>query len=258
MNTLIPSKGDIIRIRGSDALGAKLVPMLCELYLARHPGTSFEIEAEGSTTAFTCLLDATADIGMSSREIKPAEAQRFAAQGITLSYHVASVDVHAIAVNAKNPVTDLTQKQVEAIFTGDVTDWSQVGGRPGPISVYTRNRSSGVYTDFKRLAMNGRDYVSSTKQHGGDPPLMSLLRDEQGITYVGLAYANTPGAKVLKIDGNEPKSALQTAYPYTRRNFYVTHEKTTASVHAFIEWATRSDEAMELIKKVGFIPPLRP
>ena len=257
VGTFATTKGDIIRIKGSDTLGAKLVPPLCELYRTQHPETSFEIEAEGSITAFTCLLDATADIGMSSREIKPAEAQRFAAQGITLSYHVASVDVLAIAVDAKNPVTALTQKQVEAIFTADVTHASQVGGGPGPISVYTRNRASGVYTEFKCLAMDGRDYISSAKHHGADLPMMSVLRDEQGITYVGLAYANAPGAKVLKIDGDEPMTALKTKYPYSRRNFYITREKPSASVQAFLEWATRSDEAMALVKKVGFLPPTK-
>jgi phosphate transport system substrate-binding protein len=195
---------------------------------------------------------------MSSREIKPEEARSFADQGIALAYHPAAVDVLVIAVNAKNQVVSLTSKQVAAIFTGDVTDWSEVGGAPGSISVYTRNRSSVVYTDFKRLAMEGRDYPSSARFHGADPPLTSLMRDERAITYVGLAYADAPGVKVLKIDGDDPRSALRSKYPYARPNFYITLEKPSAAVQAFLQWATRSAEALELIEKTGFLPPPKP
>ena len=74
----------------------------------------------------------------------------------------------AIIVNAKSPVAGLTVRQVEQIFTGDVTDWSAVGGRPGKISVYTRNTSSGTYSDWKDLAMKKRDYAKSSQKMAGN------------------------------------------------------------------------------------------
>ena len=91
---------EVIRFKGSDTMGAKLVPRLCEAYKIDHPGIKFEIAAEGSTTAFTALLEGTADIGMSSREIKPEETKRFEDQKIQLHKHLAGNDCLVIAVNA--------------------------------------------------------------------------------------------------------------------------------------------------------------
>src|SRR6478672_8568346 len=147
-------------IKGSDTLGAKLVPTLAEEYKAQHPGVSFEIAAEGSTTGISAIIDGTAQIGMSSRRAKSTEMSAATAKGVTLKPTIVAYDGMAVIVNTNNPVSKLTLRQVEQIFTGDVTDWSAVGGKSGKISIYTRNTSSGTYSDFKELAMKKRDYAS--------------------------------------------------------------------------------------------------
>src|SRR4051812_4725908 len=121
-------------IKGSDTLGAKLVPQLAEAFKAANPGTSFEIAAEGSTTGLTAIIDGTAQIGMSSRRAKPTEMSAASAKGINMKPTVVAYDGIAIIINAENSVKSLTKKQVEQIFTGDITDWSAVGGAPGKIS----------------------------------------------------------------------------------------------------------------------------
>ena len=72
-------------IKGSDTLGAKFVPTLAEEYKVRNPGASFEIAAEGSTTGITAIIQGTADIGMSSREVKATEISAAQAKGVTLT-----------------------------------------------------------------------------------------------------------------------------------------------------------------------------
>src|SRR6476620_6655367 len=134
-------------IKGSDTLGAKLVPMLAEDYKASHPGVTFEIAAEGSTTGITAITDGTAQIGMSSRRAKPTEMSAATAKGVSLKPTIVAWDGIGIIVNASNPLSVLTKRQVEQIFAGDITDWSQVGGNPGKISIYTRNTASGTYAD---------------------------------------------------------------------------------------------------------------
>ena len=119
------SAGKLV-IKGSDTLGAKLVPSLKEAYQAKNPDTSFEIAAEGSTTGLTAIIDGTADIGMSSRHAKPTEESAAQARGVKLTPTIVAYDGLAVIVNEKSPVTNLTKKQVEQIFTGDVTDWSAV------------------------------------------------------------------------------------------------------------------------------------
>jgi phosphate transport system substrate-binding protein len=115
-------------IKGSDTLGAKLVPQLAEEYKARHPGVSFEIAAEGSTTGIAAVIDGTAQIGMSSRRAKATEMSAATAKGVTLKPTIVAHDGIGIIVNAGNAIPKLTKRQVEQIFAGDITDWSAVGG----------------------------------------------------------------------------------------------------------------------------------
>src|SRR6202165_3946615 len=153
------AQADTLVIKGSDTLGAKLVPQLAEEFKAQHPGTTFNIAAEGSTTGIAAIIDGTAQIGMASRPTKPEEVAAAKAKGVTFKETIVAYDGIAVIVNAANPVKGLTKKQVEQIFTGDVTDWSAVGGSGGKISAYTRNTSSGTYSEFKELAMEQRDFV---------------------------------------------------------------------------------------------------
>ena len=175
-------------IKGSDTLGAKLVPTLAEEYKARNPGVSFEIAAEGSTTGISAIIDGTAQIGMSSRRARPTEVSAATAKGVSLKPLIVAYDGMAVIVNAKSPIANLTLRQVEQIFTGDVTDWSAVGGRPGKISVYTRNTSSGTYSDWKDLAMKKRDYAKSSQKMAGNEQIAAeVAKNPNGIGYVGLA-----------------------------------------------------------------------
>ena len=73
-------------------------------------------------------------------------------------------DAVAIIVNESNPLSKISLKDVERVFTGDVTNWSAVGGKSGGISTYTRNTSSGTYAFFQKFALAGRDYGSATQK----------------------------------------------------------------------------------------------
>src|SRR6185295_4319051 len=108
-------------IKGSDTLGAKLVPTLAEEYKAQHPGVSFEIAAEGSTTGIAAITDGTAQIGMSSRRAKPTEMSAASAKGVTMKPTIVAYDGIAVVMNSGNSVKSLTKKQVEQIFAGDIT-----------------------------------------------------------------------------------------------------------------------------------------
>src|SRR5256885_13374052 len=157
-------RADTLAIKGSDTLGAKLVPQLAEEFKAQHPGTTFNIAAEGSTTGIAAIIDGTAQIGMASRPTKPEEIATAKAKGVNFKETIVAYDGIAVIVNAANPVKGLTKKQVEQIFTGEVTNWRPVGGSGGKISAYTRNTSSGTYSDFKELAMKKRDYAGGSQR----------------------------------------------------------------------------------------------
>src|SRR5947207_3212745 len=217
------AQADRLVIKGSDTLGAKLVPQLAESFKAQHPGTTFDIAAEGSTTGIAAIIDGTAEIGMSSRRAKSSEVGAATAKGRNMKPVIVAYDGIAVIVNLANPVKALTKKQVEQIFAGDVADWSAVGGSGGKISIYTRNTSSGTYSEFKELAMKKRDYASdSQKMAGNEQIAQEVGKNPNGVGYVGLAYTKASGIKVVAIDGAMPskESVLSKAYPYTRPTFY--------------------------------------
>jgi phosphate transport system substrate-binding protein len=250
------ARAEKLVIKGSDTLGAKLVPMLAEDYKARNSGVTFEIAAEGSTTGISAIIDGTAQIGMSSRRARPTEMSAAIAKGVTMKPIIVAYDGIGVIVNQGNPLATLTKRQVEQIFAGDITDWSQVGGAPGKISIYTRNTSSGTYADFKELAMKKRDYASSSQKMAGNEQIAAeVAKNANGIGYVGLAYLHDPGIKTVSIEGAVPteESVLAKKYPYARPTFYYTNGEPTGEAAKFVEF-TLSDEGQQVVRKVGFVP----
>lgn len=243
-------------IKGSDTLGAKLVPQLAEAFKASNPGTTFEIAAEGSTTGIAAIIDNTAHIGMSSRHAKPTEVSAATAKGVTMKPTIVAYDGIAVIVNADNPVKGLTKKQVEQIFTGDVTDWSAVGGQPGKISIYTRNTSSGTYSDWKELAMKKRDYAGSSQKMAGNEQIAAEVgKNKNGIGYVGLAYVKAAGIKVVPVDNIAPgaETIRGKTYPYSRPTFYYTNGDPQGEAKAFVDFTT-SPKGQAIVGQVGFVP----
>ncbi len=252
---------DKLVIKGSDTLGAKLVPQLAEAFRAQVPGVVFEIAAEGSTTGIAAITDGTADIGMSSRRAKPTELSAAQAKGVTMKPLVVAYDGMAVVVNANNPLAQLSLRQVEQIFTGDVKDWGAVGGNPGPISVYTRNTSSGTYQDWKDLAMKRRDYASSSQKMAGNEQIAAeVSRNPSGIGYVGIAYVDAPGIKVIAIIAKDGQAVLPSVatvraktYPYARPTFFYTNGDAQGLAARFVDFLL-SPTGSELVAKAGFVP----
>jgi len=256
ISALTVARADAIVIKGSDTLGAKLVPQLAEQFKAQHPGTTFDIAAEGSATGFAALIDKTAAIGMASRPAKPEEIANGKAKGVDMKETTVAYDGIAVIVNTANSIKSLTKKQVEQIFTGEVTDWNAVSGSGGKISVYTRNTSSGTYAEFKELAMKKRDYArDSQKLAGNEQIAQEVGKNPSGIGYVGLAYSKAIGVKVVPIDGATPskESVLGKNYPYARPTFYYTNGDPTGAVKEFIDF-TVGPEGQKIVEQVGFVP----
>ena len=250
------ARADKLVIKGSDTLGAKLVPQLAEQFKAQNPGTTFDIAAEGSTTGIAAIIDGTAQIGMASRRAKPAEVAAGAAKGVNMKPTIVAYDGIAVIVNSANPLKGLTKKQVEQIFAGDVADWSAVGGSGGKISIYTRNTSSGTYSDFKELAMKKRDYAGGSQKMAGNEQIASEVgKNANGIGYVGLAYTKAGGVKVMPIDGVLPsvQSVHAKTYPYARPTFYYTNGEPGGLAKQFLSF-TISPAGQKIVAQVGFVP----
>ena len=159
-------------------------------------------------------------------------------------------------MNAENPIKGLTKKQVEQIFTGEVTDWSALGGSGGKISIYTRNTSSGTYSDFKELAMKKRDYAGSAQKMAGNEQIASEVgKNPNGIGYVGLAYIKAPASRSMPIDGvmSSVQSVQAKTYPYARPTFYYTNGEPSGLAKQFLDF-TISKAGQKIAAQVGFVP----
>jgi phosphate transport system substrate-binding protein len=233
-----------------------LVPQLAESFKAQHPGTTFDIAADGSTTGIAAIIDGTAQIGMASRRAKPSEVGAASAKGVNMKPTVVAYDGIAVIVNAKNPLKSLTKKQVEQIFTGEITDWSAVGGPGGKISVYTRNTSSGTYSDFKELAMKKRDYAPGSQKMAGNEQIAAEVgKNANGAGYVGMAYTKANGVKVVSIDGSVPsvQTVQNHSYPYWRPTFYYTNGEPGGLAKQFVDFTT-GPAGQKIVSQVGFVP----
>ena len=253
---LVEAKADRLVVKGSDTLGAKLVPQLAEHFKAEHPGTTFDIAAEGSTTGIAAIIDGTAEIGMSSRRAKSSEVGAAASKGKNMKPTIVAYDGIAVIVNSANPVKTLTKKQVEQIFTGDVQDWSGVGGSSGKISIYTRNTSSGTYSDFKELAMKKRDYAGGSQKMAGNEQIAAEVgKNKNGVGYVGMAYTKAGGIKALPIDGTAPSvaSVQNHSYAYWRPTFYYTNGEPSGLARQFLDYTVGS-AGQKIVAQVGFVP----
>jgi len=250
------ARAETIIIKGSDTLGAKLVPQLAESFKASHSGASFKIAAEGSSTGFAALIAKTTDIGMASRRAKPSEISDASSNGVNLKPTIVAYDGIAVVVNAGNPVKSLTKKQVEQIFTGDVKDWSAVGGKPGPISIYTRNTASGTYADFSELAMKKRNYAGGAQKMAGNEQIAAEVgKNTNGIGYVGMAYIKASGITAVAVDGVTPSISTvnSKAYAYSRPTFYYTNGTPTGAAKEFVDY-TLSAPGQKIVEQVGFAP----
>jgi phosphate transport system substrate-binding protein len=249
------ANADRLVIKGSDTLGAKLVPQLAEQFKAQNPGTTFDIAAEGSTTGIAAIIDGTAQIGMSSRRAKPSEVSAAASKGVNMKPTIVAYDGLGVIVNSSNPISSLTKKQVEQIFTGEVSDWSAVGGKPGKISIYTRNTSSGTYSDWKELAMKKRDYAPGSQKMAGHEQIAAEVgKNPNGVGYVGLAYMKAAGVKVVSIDGAMPtqQAVRNKTWPYARPTFYYTNGEPSGVAKQFVDF-TLSATGQKIVDRVGFV-----
>lgn len=249
--------GEKIVLAGSDTLGSKMVIQLKEAYVAESgnkASVDFEIISEGSSQAFSSLLAGTADIGMSSRAVRKSEKLRFDAKDKNLVEHEAGLGMIGVIVNGQNGLRSLTLKQIEEIFTGDISDWIEVGGKSGKISVYGRSSISGTSMIFQNVALGSRDYGEAVqKLSGNEQVAKEVAKNVNGIGFVGMSFSKKKGLRVLKIDGVQAGLSNTSDYPLTRKLYFYTVGEASGEAGRFLKWAKTSEKAKAIIHELRFI-----
>jgi phosphate transport system substrate-binding protein len=194
--------------------------------------------------------------------IKPAEQATLSPLGDMTSQaceHVLALDGIAVVVNKGNPIASLSREQIRAIFSGQTTDWSKVGGRPGRIGIYARDDRSGTYDTFKSLALESAALSPDAKRFEDSNALSDAVAvDPDGIGFVGLPFVRSARAVAVFDQNTAPllPSAFTVAredYVLSRRLFlYTPANPPNPLTLRFIQFAT-SDAGQEIVARDGFV-----
>lgn len=221
--------GTVIRIDGSTSM-VQINERMKQGFAEQFPGSQVISKARGSQVGINDLINQNIDLAAVSRPLTPAEAQ----QGL-VAVPVAR-DAIAVFVGTENPFKGgLTAAQVAAIFRGEITNWSEVGGNNIGIEVINRPAFSGTHQFFQEIALQGQPF-------GSGPNIITLERDAttpiiNSVGTNGISYAtysqviNQSQARILPIDGLDP---LASDYPYQRVLYYVYKEPASFNVKAFL------------------------
>jgi phosphate transport system substrate-binding protein len=250
-----------ITVKGSDTL-VILAQKWAEVYMGKNPSTKIQVTGGGSGTGFAALQNQQTDLCNASRKIKAKEIENcLKAFGKRPTEYKVALDGLSVYVGADNPIKELSIDQLEAIFTGKIRNWKDVGGSDAPITVYSRENSSGTYEFFKENVLKGKDFAASAQTMPGTAALLqAVAKDKNGIGYGGAAYGT--GAKHLLVkkddssQGVEPTegNVVSGTYPIWRFLYvYVNPAVDKGEIAAYLKWI-RGDEGQKLVKEVGYYP----
>ena len=285
-------EADVV-IAGSDTVGLGVMPLLLSGYAAflgaeatvtatdtdgeilaeligdegfGDPLGSLLVNSTGSSDAFTKLLDRSAQVGMASRRIRPAEARALRDDGAGNminpdNEHIIAIDSLVMITHPSNPINTLTTDQLRGIYSGQITNWSEVGGNDGSIAIYTRAETSGTRQVFEERLFGEGGLNSSANlivAEDNNGMAAAINDDVNAIGYVGYAFQR--GAQPVTLINEcginmtpDPFSARTEEYAL-QRFLYIYNRADTLDEEsaAFVEYAT-SDASDDVIAKSGFI-----
>ena len=230
----------------------KVIGALKELFMLDNAGVTVTYDPTGSGSGIEAASNGSADIGLSSRALKDEEK----AEGLTET--VIALDGIAVIVHAQSKVTDLTVEQIAKIFTGEITDWSQVGGDPGTISCIGRESGSGTRDGFESITGTKDSCKLDQELTSTGGVIEAVAGNPNAIGYASLsAVEGKDTVKAVTVGGVACTEAavLDGSYAIQRPFVLVTKDGTTLSpaAQAFFDFATSKDAA-SLIQNAGAVP----
>ena len=250
-----------ITVKGSDTL-VVLAQKWAEVYMGQHPDTRIQVSGGGSGIGFAALQNQTTDLCDASRKAKSAEiANCLKAFGARPTEYKVALDGLSVYVSPENRVKELTVAQVGDIFTGQIKNWKEVGGADAPITVYSRENSSGTYEFFKEHVLKGKDFAASAQTMPGTAAIVqAVTKDKNGIGYGGAAYGGSCKLLGIKKTDDSPaispteENVVSGAYPIWRHLYvYVNPALDKGQIAAYLSWI-RSDEGQKYVKDIGYYP----
>lgn len=252
-----------ISIKGSDTM-VHLTSTWAEHYMNEHPQSQISVTGGGSGTGIAALLNGTTDICAASRAIKDKERKLAQQKGMALEEFIVAMDGIAVIVNPANPIKTLSLEQIKKIFTGEYTNWQEVGGEDTPLLVFSRESSSGTYVFFQEAALDRADYTPRARLLPGTSALVqSVAADAGAIAYVGMGFAeeaiNIVTMINVKSTEDSPavipteKTVISGEYPIARPLYLYTNGKPQGLAKDFIDF-NLAPAGQKIVRDTGYVP----
>jgi phosphate transport system substrate-binding protein len=255
-----------IQNKGSDTM-VNLALAWAETYNRLNPTVQVSVTGGGSGTGIAALINHTVDMANASRQIKAEEVSQAEAAGIQPVEHIVAGDAIAVVVHPSNPIGELTIPQLSAMFSGQITNWREVGGEDRPIVLLSRESNSGTHVFFlEKVVRQGK-----TDDKTLFSPDTLLMPSSQGISaeveqnpnaigYDGLGYV-TPEQKVLAVASADGQAYVLPSvdtvkygtYPIARPLYIYTVGEPQGAILDYLEWIT-GPEGQAIVLEQGFVP----
>ena len=220
--------------------------VLAEEYMARHSQEKIYVQGGGSSAGIQAIRTEAAQVGMSSRALMPEEHDLI---GVPIAY-----DAIAIIVHPSNPLTDLSIDQIKRIFSREITNWSEAGGRNHPITLVTREEGSGTRESFQHLIMGKTEISLAALVQDSNGAIRQVVADDpNAIGYISLGLVNDR-VKPLKIDGVEAnvENVKERRYKFFRPFLFVFKADPKGLAKNFLGYIL-SPEGQKLLVQEGLV-----
>ena len=228
----------------------KVIGALSEAFMEANPGVDVTYDPTGSSAGVTGAADGTLDIGLSSRALKEEEISK------GLKETTFALDGIAIVVNTENTATDLSLEQIAGLATGEITNWSEVGGPDAPVVLIGREAGSGTRDGFESIVGVEDKCAYEQELTSTGAVLAGVAANPNAFGYVSLASVDD-NVKMVTVDGvaASEETVKDGSYKIQRPFVFATKEgeELSAQAQAFYDFAL-SEEAAELIAAAGAVP----
>ena len=228
-----------------------VIAALTEGFAEVEPGVTVSYDPTGSGAGITGATDKTLDIGLSSRALKDDEKN-------DVDGTIVALDGIAIVVNKDSKVADLTVEQLKKMFTGEITNWKEVGGDDATIVVLNRKAGSGTRATFEAAVFGDEtvDFKGDAELDKSGDVQTQMASTDNAISYLDFSHFDDSKFNAVKVEGVEPKSANVTDDSFkiwATEHMYCAKDADDAT-KAFLEFMLSDDVQGKLVEEQGFIP----
>jgi phosphate transport system substrate-binding protein len=232
-----------VKVAGSTSV-QPLAEELAEAFMDKNPDVNVSVQGGGSSAGVESANKGTAQIGTSSRELKDEE------KGYGLTETVIAKDGIAVVTNSSNNIQDLTLDQVKKIFTGEIKDWSEVGGKKGNITVVVREEGSGTRGAFEEIVLGKDKFVANAVvQNSTGAIKTAVTKDPNAIGFLSSGSVDQD-LKAVKVDGVAPSevTVLDGSYKISRPFLFLNKGTLDSAAKAYIDFIL-SDEGQKIVSE---------